>query len=381
MKRVLYIGGFDLPDKNAAAQRVLANAKILRGIGYSVTLVGISHKTKDRASFSFQGFECVNLPYPANFCGWYRMLISIRQYIPFIQDDTVAVIAYNHPSIALQRLLNYNRKRGIKTIADCTEWYEPRGGWLFNFIKGWDVERRMRKIHLSVDGIITISKYLDDFYKKDNVKTILLPPLVDKLDPKWCCEKQDNNDELISLLYAGSPEGEKGEKDRLDYVIDALNTIALQGNNFVFNVIGITKEQYSNLYAKDGMPNIPSFIHFWGRIPHLEVINHLSESDFQIFLREDTLTNRAGFPTKFAETISAGTIVLTNASSNLKDYMIEGVNSFELKLNSKEDLVSSLSKPLSLSKMEIKNIKSQIDKDMFDYRGYINEMKCFLESI
>lgn len=30
MKRILYIGGFDMPDGNAAAQRVLSVAKALR---------------------------------------------------------------------------------------------------------------------------------------------------------------------------------------------------------------------------------------------------------------------------------------------------------------------------------------------------------------
>lgn len=36
MKRVLYIGGFELPDKNAAAQRVLSIGKAYRLLGYDV---------------------------------------------------------------------------------------------------------------------------------------------------------------------------------------------------------------------------------------------------------------------------------------------------------------------------------------------------------
>ena len=31
--RVLYAGGFELPDRNAAAHRVLNNAKILKALG------------------------------------------------------------------------------------------------------------------------------------------------------------------------------------------------------------------------------------------------------------------------------------------------------------------------------------------------------------
>ena len=38
-KTVLYVGGFILPDKNAAAQRVVGIAKILRDIGYNVVFM------------------------------------------------------------------------------------------------------------------------------------------------------------------------------------------------------------------------------------------------------------------------------------------------------------------------------------------------------
>lgn len=41
-KVIIYIGGFELPDKNAAANRVMNNAKIMRDIGYHVVLVGVS---------------------------------------------------------------------------------------------------------------------------------------------------------------------------------------------------------------------------------------------------------------------------------------------------------------------------------------------------
>lgn len=377
MKRILYLGGFNLPDRNAAAQRVIANAKILRTLDFEVVLVGLSPSIMEKESFDFHGFECVNLPYPKGIGGWVQMLTSIKQYVPYITKDTYAVIAYNHPAIALKKLLEFNKRYGIKTISDCTEWYEPQGGFIFRLIKGWDVKQRMEVVHSKLDGVITISKYLDDYYKSKNVKTILLPPLVDKKDAKWSAAIKGECDS-ISLLYAGSPGG---TKDRLDFVIEALDKIYMQGYSFKLDIVGITEEVYRKVYLKGEEKPIPSFVHFWGRIPHQEVINKLRESDFQVFLREDHLANKAGFPTKFAETISAGTIVLTNASSNLKDYMVEGENSFEINICDEDHLFNSLLKPLSLSKAKIKDIKENIDTDLFDYRHYINKMSCFLKAI
>ena len=45
-KTLLYIGGFELPDKNAAAHRVLAISKALRDIGFNVILVGVTKSSK-----------------------------------------------------------------------------------------------------------------------------------------------------------------------------------------------------------------------------------------------------------------------------------------------------------------------------------------------
>ena len=46
MKHILYIGGFEMPNKNAAAQRVLSIAKALREGGYDTLFYGIT-KSED----------------------------------------------------------------------------------------------------------------------------------------------------------------------------------------------------------------------------------------------------------------------------------------------------------------------------------------------
>lgn len=47
MKKILYIGGFELPDKNAAAHRVLAIAKGLRDSGNEVVFMGVSKDNRE----------------------------------------------------------------------------------------------------------------------------------------------------------------------------------------------------------------------------------------------------------------------------------------------------------------------------------------------
>ena len=63
MKTVLYLGGFELPDKNAAAQRVVANAKLLREMGFEVSFIGISKDIKNALAV-VDGFVSTPVPYP-----------------------------------------------------------------------------------------------------------------------------------------------------------------------------------------------------------------------------------------------------------------------------------------------------------------------------
>ena len=46
MKTIIYIGGFELPDKNAAAQRIIGNSYALKELGYEVIFLGVSKSKK-----------------------------------------------------------------------------------------------------------------------------------------------------------------------------------------------------------------------------------------------------------------------------------------------------------------------------------------------
>ena len=159
----------------------------------------------------------------------------------------------------------------------------------------------------------------------------------------------------------------------------ALQVLNNKGFKFVFDIIGITEKQYNSLYQKENIPSYSDFVKFHGRLTHEQVIKMLQKADLQIFLRENNVSTLAGFPTKFVETISAGTIVLTNASSNIKDYMFEGENSYELDISNKDTLVNSLITPLSLTKSELAKKSKNIDTYMFDYKNFIEQTKQFLK--
>ncbi|ELV8644694.1 hypothetical protein QNE66_004418, partial [Vibrio vulnificus] len=110
---------------------------------------------------------------------------------------------------------------------------------------------------------------------------------------------------------------------------------------------------------------------FHGRVPHNELISYISESDYSIFFRDDTRVNKAGFPSKLAESLTLGIPVITNEISSLKKYQnVAGVN-----------FCSTGNESLELGALLSKRQKViEIDTKHFDYRSYKEDAKKFFVS-
>lgn len=359
----LYIGGFELPDKNAAAQRVVSIGKILRELNYNVYFSGIS-KSNILNGIAL-GFQYNSTQYPTNIFSWvkYSLGRNIIKHIKQINPDYV--ITYNYPAVAQERIIRFCHKRGIKVIGDITEWYSYT-----NIVKHFDSTLRMRYSNKNLDGIIAISRYLEKFYKEYPV--LYLPPLVDKHEQKWVHTRQKHDTNLIRLIYVGSPAG---GKDRLDYILNGLNKVG--HNKFVIDIVGITQEQYQSVYTYHDISQLN--VTFHGRLEHLEALELLKNSDFQIFFRDSIRSNNAGFPTKLVESISAKIPVITNRISNISEYIVHGKNGFIIDDPTEDNIVNILREVAKLNYEQIYEMKKNCDDNIFDYRNYINTLKTFVD--
>jgi len=366
MPKILYIGGFEMPDKNAAAQRVLSIAKVLKALGYSISFYGIT-KSKDFHGV-VNGFNYEAKDYPANFLQWVRYAVGFGIIGYVRKHKPEYVITYNYPAIAQFRLVCYCRLNNIKIVGDITEWYESK-----EVIKHIDTSLRMRWCNKLLDGIICISSYLSKYYSRQ--RCLQLPPLVDLEEPKWKKIEINNKDSNIHLVYVGSP----GKKDRLDYIINGIFQTKI--SNLHLDVIGITENEYKKTYPEFQNVKETDFVSFYGRMPHNDAVQKLSQSDFQIFFRDNSRVNNAGFPTKLVESLSAGVPVITNKISNISDYLIDGYNGFMIDTPSEENIREILLKISTLSPQNICELKNHISIHVFDYHNYINDISLFFQSI
>ena len=361
---IIYMGLFELPDKNAAAHRVINNGKVFAALGYRVVLLGT---VKD----SFSGIRQTDYnenyyeeSYPKGTKSWVIHLFDTKNIEALAEKypDTRLIITYNAPMVTYKAVKRAFAKKNIKTAYDCTEWNDYTEG---SFIKRWykkiDEKQIRTKLKKNCNDIIVISSLMEKQYQGNNL--LKLPPLVDIDEPIWHQEIEDHPD-VFEFCFAGTV----GAKERVDIIVDAFSHLPLK--NARLRIVGITEKEYLAMYSEKGK-NIDSRICFMGYLSHEQSIKHLISSDCSIFVREKTRQNEAGFPTKFTESYTCGVPLICSDVSDINEYsdsdvlLLEGIQ--------EEKIMKAMEQEINRGK------KSGELKDKFDYHNYLLETERWLK--
>lgn len=382
--RCLVYIGYDIPDGNASSVRVFSNALALKEFGYKVFILSFDEHT-DHLSFNINKCTEINgiivlrakMPSYKSIAGL-KFLFGIR-YITQILDEIKkenrvdAIIAYNHPSFSYDKLVNYAKKNRIKIIADCTEWHTAlHHKGIIRVIKEIEIINGMNRSYQKSDGIVCISREMQKYFTKN--KTLLVPPLqFEKANDSY----KENNSNIRRFIYAGIPGT---DKDRLDLIINVFLRISLP---YQLDIYGVSIIDFGRIYSKNNnellkIMNNKSII-FHGKVSHSEIIEKLKTSDFSLIFRNSSRKNNFGFPTKYAEAITAGVPVIVTNFSDVAYY----TQKYQLGLcvendNEIKDVVTqAILDDIKLEKMR-NNCKST---KLFYYSSYIEKLGNFIQEL
>lgn len=379
---IVYIGGFEMPDRNAAAHRVLNNAKAFKELGYFTVFCGID-KTIEATPASpekVESFDSWPSTYPKSSKEWAKSLVDfshIREVLDSYKN-LKSVVAYNMHAIPLWRLKRYCKKNSIPLIADITEWYD--NDFSFNpvkFIKYIDTKLVMQHLHKRVDAIIAISEYFCQYYRKHVKKIIVIPPLVDIEDDKWNAVNSVKEDNLVRFVYSGSPGT---TKDKIGLIVEALAKVDCD-KEFVFIVLGMEKDDFVSIFPNQVcyLEALQNKIVFRGRVSHEESIKSLCEADISVFVRDKSRKNMAGFPTKFVECVTSGVSIIASDVSDIRGYFPDNPGSVLIEDCTVDELIRALEEVLSKDIGDIKRINSRVKSNCFDYKEWIEQFEDLLD--
>lgn len=322
---ILYTGAFRFPDKDAAGKRV---SNLIKAIESSSDIEEIyvagweqGHRTeKVNGKIKHNSFSILDKKKENIFIKLFSFAFQgLSVFFWFLKHHKKyqVVMLYNPPALFAMLFLIYSKVEGFKLILDSTEWYESshlKGGRFG--LAAFENYVRMKFIYPKFKNIIAISEYLEKYYRCKNVKHIIrIPPLATNFE----CKGEIKSDKL-ELLYAGSP----GKKDRIDVVIAKfLKTSDIIINKCRLHVVGLTSEQFFKswpLFLPDE-EKIKNHVIFYGRIPMENVMDLYRKINYCIFIRDNKRYALAGFPSKFVESLSMDTPVITNNVGDVRNYL------------------------------------------------------------
>ena len=379
---IVYVGNFDISNLNAAGKRVLNISKLLKKMGYKVVLIESTRKNgKKNKSIIDNDIELYSMDYPRNIFGWMHYKKRYNEVVNILDNYNIKyMFFYGAPTISLfvSKMLKYNKINEIISISDIVDWLKVKFKNPFvKLIKEIDNFYK-RYLNKKMDGLIVISTYLQNYYKK--CETVLIPPLMEFNNSSFVNKSSDSN--IKKIYYAGSPfkKGRKNIKsnnlkDRIDIIVDLLMN---SNNNFYLDIYGITKEDFLNAFPrfKDKLLNN---INFLGIVSNDLIVEKISDYDFSILFRNNSREANAGFSTKIAESLSLFVPIITNDTSDIKKYIKNGKNGFIIDIFDEEKALNQLNSILNLASNDINEMKKYCrNNQVFDLNNYENDVKKFL---
>lgn len=320
-KEILYIGKFGFPE-NAAGIRVFRMGKLMQKSGFSVSFLRLFVPRNEPSQNEIEGLHYTQLfRHRSRLLNWADLLtgritvFNVKNYLKHEKPDVV--ILYNDCGFLTKSLIKFCRKQKITLGADVTEWYEQNRSSFEEKFSAKMVDYRIRKLDKKLDFLIAISPFLAEYYRNQGPQIFEIPPLMDSVIFKSGERYRYEDGSRLNLSYAGSP----GEKDQLLPLINAIEKINAFGIQVHLDLIGVDKN-----YVCEKLRSVnyeSSGIIAYGRLPHEETLRILQRADYTVLFRENLRYAKAGFSTKFAESLSLGIPIICNSVGGADELLVD----------------------------------------------------------
>ena len=380
--KVLIISRNKYPNGDAGAIRDVSFAKIYKQLGYSVIMCGFGNTEKDNLEDDIF-YNNINIP-RGNF--FEKMFLSykykknVKDIFNNIWNDKKLSIIHivDIPSSSMKYLERKAIQNNITLIHDSVEWYSP-SEYKFGLLAPAVIFKNYLNKHVINKNyhVISISKYLDDFYSSKSILSQRIPVI---MDVKNLSPINNINKKCINIGYAGAP----GKKDSLDLIIKGFIHTLVNTNELKLHIIGTTYEQIISSidFTNEEKVKIKDNVIFYGRISRESVVNILNEMNYTILIRNpNERFAKAGFPTKVVESMSLGVPVICNYSSDLNLYLKDMENAIIVDEYSIDSISKTINRTRAISYDEWKLISYNartLALKYFDYRNYVSIIDNFI---
>ncbi len=389
-KIIFYIAHVELPDINALAHRVLANCIALREAGYRPIIIGYSRdknisKNVKETHFTVNGFDCYNVPYPVSNFDWTKDAVTYKKLTKLISEylplGVHSIVFCSIGSTNFYGLMKFAKKHGIHMVSDTQDWFDKfPGNIIRRTYRKIDEDISVKVLKPIIKNVITISSYLYDYYTKNyDCNCIIVPSLTVSTDKRFSNLPAYTDDGVLRYVYSGNP-GYKGNKDRIDWCVKAFAKFAPK--HAKFDIFGITLEDFIKQFPENESAALDEKITFHGFCDNKTCLEAIAKADFSVFARLISQPTSAGFPTKFSECLAMGVPSVTTPTSDLKDYISNGVNGFISEEATYESFEKAFAESCKVTNDQIAEIHQNCKNDKrLDCMSYVDLLGKYFDNL
>lgn len=385
-KEIMYVGDVGKPN-TALSIHAQNMARLFGKMGYHTTFICDAYKGMNKIS---DETELFNYCYTSKFItipkisavewlideltGWkYRKIL--KEKIRSKKPEFVLMYGYAGESW----MVKYCHKKKIPFIVERVDWFEKsdRTGFIERELFQRQVDKTILKIDKHVDGVISISKFFEEYYYKMNVPTIFVPPIFEFGNNDIL--KNYERSSMLHLVYAGSVGG---NKDYIFPVLQAVKRINSKKILIHMDLIGLTLGQVENLTGEACWKKYG--VDILGRVPNSMAKRIIQKADFSFLLRENKQYAKAGFSTKFAESMCLGVPVIctkVGGADSVITHMYDGICLENNDISTIEKTLIFLMNKSSEEIMEMKSNAYITASRLFNIESYVDGMNEFLNKI
>lgn len=360
--KAIFLSTFRFPNNDAGSLRYSFLSKLFSEKGYLPYFIGKGDSSLHQYSQSNYGYY-TSLKSKNN-----NILIRLLDTLTFFERKLIKEVKRTaHPGDIVvitcffskrtnMKIINFAKKNGIRVIFAIEEKYSKSELDKKNIISRVGYSKCVsfyKNIATYNKPIIAISSYIGKFAEEANVPFVVIPFVFDETIE--IPELTESHSDKIKFFYAGSP----GKKDMLEEMIKGFSLLDQDENrNAEVNIFGIDNLTARSLFPLDLLDSVQRFVFFRGKVSREIIEKEIIKSDFSILLRrKEEEYAMAGFPTKVAESLFYGIPVITNLTSDLDLYLIDGFNSIIVEGQDANSFSKSIKVALSLSKDKLKSLK------------------------
>lgn len=383
MKRILVAISDSFPYGAAYAARTRALCKLFKVAGYN-TDVFCDYISENCETTEYGNIYCVS---EAPYSGVKKLFSLPSDYAKkldaLIKENNYDYIVARSMFDRFDKVLSVAKKYDVPLILESCEWYDVRGfrhGKLD--IRYHQFQHCFRKSYNMVDGVIAISRLLEDHYKSKGIPTVRIPGIHDV--EKLPYRTEVTNEKEINFIFGGNVFG---GKEQFSELLLALKSIKWDEKSVHLHIYGAGKEEVLaslNENARRSYADLEGVIVFHGRVTQREMATACMHSDFGVFFRPDRRSSHAGFPTKLGEYLAAGTPVITNDTGDIATVLHNKCNGYLINQATETEIAAVIQKCLDLSIPEYALMRMnarKTAKEILDYSTYHKQIAVFFEAL